>query len=980
MNRISILLLSLSLLVGVNLPAQETDSIANVTMDATIDINSEEAAIKSLNTNGLNGLSIEDLVQSPRATEMNKFGYYPTNLYTGLIDISVPIYTINYKNIQVPIELKYHASGIKFDDVDTGVGLGWTLIAGGTVSCSARGATSPEPSYNNNYWIKNADDIDPRGICDDYATDNIYLRYLMNGQDLGFASTNPYSYEIKDGEYDVYTYSFLHHFGEIIFPSGPVFIPAKPMKWDGFIDGNLVISDEEGIRYHFKIYELDGYRRNVTYYLVKIEPADRSDSITFEYTTLSGYELRRPYISWAMTYYEKRVYYPLNGEPLQAPYQTGMEYSGGLLAKAFYPPVLSKIIFPGGRVEFTYHSTEKRNLQQIIIKDNNGITIRTASLEKNVFSNGQRRLDKVQFKDKNDTAVYDYQFGYNGSPGPVDKGIDFWGYYNGKSLGQGKYIPTNFTFPFPVSGINRDADETYMKGGILNKIIYPTKGYSTFTYQAHKANNVTFGGLRIYEIYNYDSNGTLFEKKWYKYGLNESGNGRGIRYPSQIDFITKTQLLRCNDSNPGRVVVDQTYFTQISSFPKISYFMSGSPVVYPYVVEYSGTGNTPNGKTVYRFSDFYEEAGFPVNGENPAYPLRSYVWKCGQLMDKTVYDQNGTVKYSLTNSYKDINTAEYQNLKVIPFINFYSGGSASYSMNEWMRCFNTIVHFNSVVGTDRLYNYYNYYNTTGLSVLDYSTEMIDGITKRTEYPTYNAKGFPTEVREQKSNNTYQVIKNKYPTEMVASVYTQMKDRNIISPVVEQNEYLRSGTTETFLSMSRSNYTGGWPNNSNLYAPGTIETRTNTQSSPEVRLQYHLYDNYGNPTCISGTDGFMTVYIWGYKGQYPVAKIETSATTASIYTTICSIIGTSDISTLNGTPTDATVRTAIQKLRATSNTSLKDAMIWTYTYNTIVGITSETDPRGHIFYYEYDNFGRLKYVKDNNATHIVNEYNYNYKNQ
>lgn len=53
-------------------------------------------------------LSLPELMTpSPKATMMNRFGYYPTNLYTGLVDITIPIYSIQVKDYTLPIEFKY---------------------------------------------------------------------------------------------------------------------------------------------------------------------------------------------------------------------------------------------------------------------------------------------------------------------------------------------------------------------------------------------------------------------------------------------------------------------------------------------------------------------------------------------------------------------------------------------------------------------------------------------------------------------------------------------------------------------------------------------------------------------------------------------------------------------------------------------------------------------------------------------------------
>lgn len=55
----------------------------------------------------------------------------------------------------------------------------------------------------------------------------------------------------------------------------------------------------------------------------------------------------------------------------------------------------------------------------------------------------------------------------------------------------------------------------------------------------------------------------------------------------------------------------------------------------------------------------------------------------------------------------------------------------------------------------------------------------------------------------------------------------------------------------------------------------------------------------------------------------------------------------------------------------------NAQMTTYTYDPLVGMTSAIDAKGQTTYYEYDSFGRLKYIKDADGN-ILTEHTYNYK--
>jgi YD repeat-containing protein len=55
---------------------------------------------------------------------------------------------------------------------------------------------------------------------------------------------------------------------------------------------------------------------------------------------------------------------------------------------------------------------------------------------------------------------------------------------------------------------------------------------------------------------------------------------------------------------------------------------------------------------------------------------------------------------------------------------------------------------------------------------------------------------------------------------------------------------------------------------------------------------------------------------------------------------------------------------------------KGALMTTYTYSPLIGISSQSDATGRISYYEYDALGRLQVIKDQNQN-IVKKYEYRY---
>lgn len=97
-----------------------------------------------------------DYFRTPEASVFMKYGEESVNEYTGTADISVPLYTIKCKDIEIPLVLRYDASGIKVEQEASWVGLGWNLMVGGCINyvCAGGHDMYGAPDIDNKVWTE----------------------------------------------------------------------------------------------------------------------------------------------------------------------------------------------------------------------------------------------------------------------------------------------------------------------------------------------------------------------------------------------------------------------------------------------------------------------------------------------------------------------------------------------------------------------------------------------------------------------------------------------------------------------------------------------------------------------------------------------------------------------------------------------------------------------------------------------------------
>jgi YD repeat-containing protein len=123
--------------------------------------------------------------------------------------------------------------------------------------------------------------------------------------------------------------------------------------------------------------------------------------------------------------------------------------------------------------------------------------------------------------------------------------------------------------------------------------------------------------------------------------------------------------------------------------------------------------------------------------------------------------------------------------------------------------------------------------------------------------------------------------------------------------------------------------------------------------------YDLYGTKGNLQQEHSPGGIYTSYLWDATNTYPMAQVQ-----GATY---------SQISSEDGKVEDYDSVSLIDRLKSLTPST---AFIQTYSYKLLVGVSQQTDTNGKTTYYDYDSFGRLITIRDNNFK-ILKSYNYHY---
>lgn len=556
---------------------------------------------------------------------------------------------------------------------------------------------------------------------------------------------------------------------------------------------------------------------------------------------------------------------------------------------------------------------------------------------------------------------------------------------SGEEIYSSGKIKANQSISYNFNGINTGAILMEAYGGIMSiesmQLRYVNKDLTTLK-------NVYSSGLRIRSIENYNHNTNLLTKKEYDYveptDITKS-SGKLINNLvcsfSSNPFVNLTfSVVPCpEDEYHGCQKLDYLKTYSISSSSR--YGIEGNTVVYKYVKEKSiDSINNKNGYTLFEFNTESDEIPFG----NPSVQIFK-TWKRGKIVDKKEYRTSGIYDYIIrqeSNNYMDdnskisfingfkmfrhltMNYSSYTTVLELPFSVFRGSYYVPLSAAEAYEVitYNLPIPWNYLKSQEIKEYFYN------------SSNVLSGTLTTNKTYNYNNPSHLQLTSQVTTNSKGDVIKTeyKYPPDLIGLEQTpymqQLLDANRIGePVITKTFNGSTKLTENHTKYGNSTSTG------NLLLPTEVHRRKgstdiNISVLEDRKMQFTLYDSNGNMQEYKLENGTPVTIIWGYNKTQPIAKIE-NATYASITPSLIT-----SAQTASDSGNEASLLIALTALR----TGLPDAMVSTYTYKPLIGVSTITNPKGDTFTYAYDFSGRLQSVIDKNGN-ILSENEYHYKN-
>ncbi len=951
-------------------------------------------------------------------------------LQSGQLSVNIPLFNLEGKGVNVPLSISFNPAGITHKSQASTIGLGWSLMAGGVITQSIRGfndqiyssSEDVEWQYNSDYLQrKYQDEMNNTGI---------------NVVDMALSHISG-----VDGEPDDFNYSFLGYSGDIYYihddddDIAGILYPDKSFILEKTTEG-FKITGSDGTEYFF---EVKDYRNlsNTNWFLSEIRTL-KGGVVTFQYEADYYYD---PYNKTVSSYGVvksnriKRIDYDYGYVIFNAGSRADKSYSdNSTVAKKINSIELynkNGTLIKG--YEFNNNSyfcsgqwyDVKLKLEGIREYNQNGEHMPPYEFEYEYFL--------PQYNNTTGFILPKNTWAYN--PYPLASVMrNLYGDLNpfmqcNPDPSTGNCIPTIVGHITSVDNIDGTTVNNYLS---ITKLKFPTGGSEEYEYEPHLYGFV--GRSEDYKGFtSYYLMGKRLSKKTttdtygnsqiieYKYLLHDNdyntvAKSSGVLVNPSIHTSTMYKTIIENSVATGYIGLpvstlepqnslsgSHIYYTEVEEIyksstgeengKKINYFhrMYADPGVNYIYLNYGPSGNTltqiPNticGKQQYPPNDVDISGLSDQNYTYLAYPLGRFNhsdYLAGKLKKEVLLDNNGNIVRKIENEYYNVGAFEKQKYGLLVKKFDDSDTVLLTNANRYLICQTNINYgVNPLIGST-ITNYYpndsikenqefTYtYNSKLLKSITTTQSKGETITKENIY--LEDIGFQTETNLQDQ----------------ALTLKKMKEKNIVgTPIqttVKNGSQYVGGNYTTFKELSNGAIVvdsvfslgiklGASVSNPVVNTEGEVERNSGFIADQTITE----YDENINPATIIGKGGVAETIVWGYGGQYPIAKI-VNYTNSQIENNslLVSQLELLDNFNVIGESDRASLLSCNQAIR---NYLPDDVMITTFTYDPLVGVTSQTDANGRTTYYEYDDFKRLYKVTDHFGN-IIKMYEYNFGN-
>ena len=935
-----------------------------------------------------------------KASSMQQYSTYPVDFYTGIPDISIPVYNMptRSKDININVGLSYHISSVAAHNEKMGnCGRGWTLMTGGDITRTVRGYEPSEVYWkeqtNKTYALSDLWDFSFMGF-----SGKLFINLETNGSlKAGFIENK------TDESFQVDVVSITQANGYLTIKEF-VFYDSKGYKY--------VFQKYTDDTYNYPVGD-DGVQKQIFYpsgfKLQEIYDANNNILVNYTYET---FEYKRFEI--------KSISVPGFGSIIMNDVRGTKDFDEILIKDSF-----SKVI---KRFDFKYTSLQSNQLIQVDTSDDAKTEVESYKLDYyislsgnlttdpwgyyNGVSSGCRNLGIANEMSMNGIlqrmtlptggCVY-YEFEPNTFSFTGDRAINY------RTLPTGELVEIpNFFYSLNES-YTGDIIASIVEGGgannlhnyftpagatlainLINDNLYTNTVNNTKTIQLAPAESYfckLIGNQYLSEVV--EGGTTYLYPSFTVNGLSvPAGSGDEGLYGACL-YLNRGISATANTTikiNSGKLGV--TGSATITGYSKVSpseykkYWRGGGIRIksISYYANCPADGlSIPDRKITYNYNLFNESnrsSGSLINASAPRPEpslFRGFERYPIAYKNVTIYDSmnEGKIEYTYCSpiDYEQYGTLAQTNDPRVGKLKkqkvYDKNGNAvqetdyAYSFEEagTPNPGNTIIEAFGWIGINQI-KIKNYFGT----------EYIETVNNF----TYNLSK-QVDTKTQNSSNR-DVLKTIYNYNTNNSSYSKNRKE------LEATENYRNGE---LISQSKTNYSNSWADPltgaTNLsYLPSMIEAGKGS-NTPETKVKFNKYDKYGHVLESEQENGLKTIYVWGYIDNQIIAKIENIGydnLSSSVRALITAAKLASDTQGEH-TIVESNLLLKLSELRNAPEFS--QTFITTYTHRPLIGVSTITDPRGRTIKYEYDVSNRLKSVKDNEGK-ILSETEYHLKPQ